>query len=357
MNHEHLDVITVDISDIDINDDAPIIVEQDIDNNNDYAEEENYYNSIERIAYKDPQVIELDISPNILEKYSFLSELPTGVAVMGGVSRSIARELLTNEIEPIRDIDLISVSEYGGNDLSEETRHQLSVKYMPDDYSFGHGMENSSKDNYFRTRDFTINETLVIGNKLLISQQAIDDFKENVIRPTYYEMPTEDHWLNGKLVVKALLMQVMMTNITDSVPCIEDMVVHDDGVPNFYLALGLNKALDRGSDVARKFTASLIEWGMLPQGLIDMPKAAARYLSWAVGDFIFRPSNKKQAFDSVIADLDGYYQPIPKSMKDYYTSDQTIKSAMQEYESPRQGDEEVIQGDYDNNDYKWINGN
>ena len=64
----------------------------------------------QRVEYSDQksrfEVIALP--PEIREKYAFLEELPENVGVIGGMARSIARDVSTGEQEPIRDIDFVN---------------------------------------------------------------------------------------------------------------------------------------------------------------------------------------------------------------------------------------------------------
>ena len=120
--------------------------------------EEQHYGE-ERAAFDGEKLTlqEIPLPAEILEHYSFLSELPHGVAVMGGVARSIAREIITGEREPTRDIDLVNiVDEEGNSEADHDTLDALSRKFMPNDYAFGHGIKNDTLDHYFKTRDFTI---------------------------------------------------------------------------------------------------------------------------------------------------------------------------------------------------------
>lgn len=75
---------------------------------------------------------------------------------------------------------------------------------MPDDYSFGYGVGQDTLDNYFATRDFTVNQCLIKDGKLLVS-----DLAENIIRPTYYELPYDGDNLSGRLFLKAIMMQTV----------------------------------------------------------------------------------------------------------------------------------------------------
>jgi hypothetical protein len=104
-----------------------------------------------------------------------------------------------------------------------------------------------------------------------------------------------------------------------------------------------------------KLTNELIEWNMLPDVFKDRPKYAARYLAAQVGDFVFRPSNEREDFESEVCDMNGYYQSATKAMNSYHSNNKTIEDAIDEYQSPRFKDEEVVYGKYDDNDYRWVN--
>lgn len=100
------------------------------------------------------------LPPDVIEKYPFLSELPHDVGVMGGMARSIARKMIAGDDEPIRDIDLVHIPNPNSPDSSDdETLDKLAQTYMADDYTYGHGVQTESLDNYFRTRDVTVNST------------------------------------------------------------------------------------------------------------------------------------------------------------------------------------------------------
>lgn len=108
-----------------------------------YSEYEEQHYGEERTDFDEEKLTlqEIPLPAEILERYSFLSELPHGIAVMGGVARSIAREIITGEREPIRDIDLVNITDEEGNsEVDDDTLDELSRKFMPDDYTFGHGV-------------------------------------------------------------------------------------------------------------------------------------------------------------------------------------------------------------------------
>lgn len=305
------------------------------------------------------ELISMDIPRHIMERLSFLSELPSGVAVMGGVARSVAREIITGDREPMRDIDLVNiVDEDGESDVSAETLNELSRKYMPDDYSFGHGMDSTTIEEYFGSRDFTINQVLLMGGKLLVSNVAYNDFEENIIRPTYYEMPYSEDIIGSRLFLKALMLRGVTAQISNSIPLLEDINPPEE-VGTFNIALFLNKAMSRGAETARIFTNDLVDWDVVPEGFAGRPMALAKSLLEEVYAFEFRPSTDKRFYDiKECDDIGGYF--VPSAMSEFYTSDPVVRNAIAEYDgipnlpSPyREG--ERISGHYTQEDYDEIN--
>ena len=250
-----------------------------------YDEEDGYEDNYdddygeERADFDEEKLIlqEIPLPAKILERYSFLSELPHGVAVMGGVARSIAREIITGEREPIRDIDLINITDEDGNsEVDYDSLDELSRKFMPDDYTFGHSVGNDTLDHYFRTRDFTVNQSLIKDGKLIVSDFAYNYFQENIIRPTYFEHPYDGDDISSRLFLKALMMRSVFSQISNSIPLIEDME-QPEYIGSFDIALFLNKAMSRGAKTARVFTEDLADWDIISEEYVGHPVALLRH--------------------------------------------------------------------------------
>ena len=331
------------------------------DEDEDWYEDDDYYESYEReeLIEENLELISIDIPKHIIERLPFLLELPSGIAVMGGVARSVAREMITGDREPMRDIDLVNIlDENGESKVPAEVVDELSREYMPDDYSFGHGMESTTIEDYFGSRDFTINQVLLMDGKLLVSNVAYNDFQENIIRPTYYEMPYSDYTLGSRLFLKALMLRGVVSQVSDSVPLLEDINPPDE-VGSFNIALFLNKAMSRGSETARIFVDDLADWDVIPEEYAGRPIALAKSLLEEVYAFEFRPSTDKRFYDiEECDDIGGYF--VPPAMSEFYTSDPAIREAIAEYDgipnkpSPyREG--ERISGHYTQEDYDGIN--
>ena len=363
-----------DIAELAVNGLSRVVGEQEDDTNDDdyygeenyddgeYYEEDDYDDDYgEERADFDEEKLTLQETPlpaEILERYSFLSELPHGVAVIGGVARSIAREIITGEREPIRDIDLINITDEEGNsEVDYDTLNELSRNFMPDDYTFGHGIGDDTLDHYFRTRDFTVNQSLIKDGKLIVSNFAYNDFQENIIRPTYFEHPYEGNDISSRLFLKALMMRSVFSQISDSIPLIEDME-RPEYIGSFDIALFLNKAMSRGARTARIFTEDLADWDIISEEYAGRPVALAEALLEDVHTFEFRPSTDERFKDiQECEDMDGFF--IPPAMSHYHASNPVIRRAIAEYEDgldePIDSGEERVSGYYTQAEYDEIN--
>ena len=362
--------------------------ENEYDDNDDFEEEENYENEYddedERIEFRDSykRINQVPLTPEIYERFPFLHELPQGIAVMGGVARSIARQFLTGDIEPIRDIDLVRIDDREGDQsVSPEELDRLSQKFMPEDYAFGHGIQSESFEHYFRTRDFTVNESLILNNQLYFTESAKNDFLENIIRPTYNELPNYQDELSSRLFLKALMMQSVIAEFTDSIPTLED-INYVDRIRTFDIALMLNKCISRGAEVAQSFTTNLVDWDVISEDFLGRPLAAARDLRQDLYNFNYYPSAYKPNQDSSSneksdQEIKEYLKSInfkefdlPDSMSRFHTSDPSLRLAIKEYEEgstdqirlpldkvPIDPDDypERFHGQYEDYDFDFIN--
>jgi hypothetical protein len=109
---------------------------------------------------------------------------------------------------PIRDIDLVAIKDLSP-DLSKA--EELAQQYMPRDFSYGDGVELiEDTDIYFQERDFTLNEVLLVGNRLYVSTGALKAIEEHIICGSQYELDLFNGWLGPKLALKSLLLQAVL---------------------------------------------------------------------------------------------------------------------------------------------------
>lgn len=231
---------------------------------------------------------EFDVEPEVLERLG-LPELPDGYGLIGGAARAVALRVLFDETSPIRDIDIAAFEDLKP-DL--ELAMQLAEEYMPDDLTYGHGVQEVNLEEYFKSRDLTINELAVVDGKLRISKQCFDDLRDKVVRPSKFEQYEEDGkiFVGPKTATKCLLMQsVFETHFGKSELADVDDVSFTE-VSDFYIALGLNKAFQYGTAVTGHFANQLFKKGILSLESDRNPyKLAEELQSYVL--FVFRGSD------------------------------------------------------------------
>lgn len=127
------------------------------------------------------------------------------------------------------------------------------AQYMSDDYAYGHGIGTTDIDAYFATRDFTINEVIVVDGMIISTEQADEDLRERTVRACEYEL--ENGCIGPKLKTKAKLLaavyDVMYGRGHDETP------PSWDEPRDFYWALALNKAFQYGTEFTERFMERL----------------------------------------------------------------------------------------------------
>ena len=252
--------------------------------------------------------VDVTVSPADAEymKELGLDTLPDGVAVMGGAARAILMRSRYGMDVPIRDIDLVAIKGlYGGDDA---LLSRLSADYMPDDYSYGHGVDVQAMDAYFVTRDFTLNEILVVDGMVIATQRAGADIATHTIRATEFEIDPYSDKIGPKLKMKAALLAAVFEEApgvaTDATP--ESWYVGD-----FYIALALNKAFQYGESVTRRFMARM---GYSEATHGDLYEKAINEATKLIGetDFEFRGSD-------IADEIMGYSMPEDQEFDSVYT--------------------------------------
>lgn len=330
------------------------------------------------------------VPEELLEEYGIPKDLPQGVCVMGGTARSLARRMISGDREPVRDLDLVHITELSSPDqpLSKEELDEVSKKYMPDDFTYGHGIQTERIEDYFGSRDLTINQCLLSGNRLLMTRAAYDDFQENIIRPTYYEKRYEDDICHDRLLMRSLLLQTVLRESTESYPTLEEFTIYDDDdenyfeeeeedddrdetitylVDNFEQVVTLNKAMSRGVKTAQNFTKTLAEWGIINPKFVEQPMMLAKELNTRLRyPFVYRPLDSPMEDpldDSLNDDRQNNYNSLAElepGSANYYANDPAVRQAMREYDSqPTRAAlatrQEPQGATYSLADYEWMN--
>lgn len=222
----------------------------------------------EKLSIEIEAITTLDLPQNW--RVDEVPKLPEGYGYKGGVARAGLIYSSTGVHAPIRDLDIVSIDELNP-DIS--LAEPLAKELMPRDFAYGDGVEHI--DNifeYFETRDFTINEVLLVNGTVYASEDALRAAQERVIKGSSYELELFDGRLGPKLAAKALLLQVVLEDCTGQEWLVED--VEDTYLTDFYLALALNKALMLGENITQKFIRKLqahqhLEYDIKLEDLID----------------------------------------------------------------------------------------
>jgi len=353
----------------------------------------------------------LTIPQELLEEYNLPKGLPEEICVMGGTARSLARRMIAGDLEPVRDLDLVCIEDLGAPEagIDEGYLDAISAKYMKDDYTYGHGIQTDTLKNYFQTRDFTMNQCLITGDKLLMTRAAYNDLQENIVRPSFYEQKGVDDYCGGRLFLKALLIKTRLDMTTASCPTLEDFAVYtynDDKIDEkkfqtedaetddakvvwssewydtergnyelmrrglsrhwgarirrpsvFDQALTLNKAMSADVATAVHFTEVLAEWGIIDAEYERRPMTLAKsYNEYLRHPFKFRPltKNEERVTNENFENLD----ELHPGLTNYQTQDSAMRQALNDYESiavDYNNGDEVRSGQYTDRDYAWMN--
>ncbi len=221
--------------------------------------------------------------------YAATSELPDGYGFKGGSARAVLREVLGLKVIPPRDIDVIRLSAeepYKGADT------EIAQKYMAQDFEFGDGVELvDSTTDYLNTRDFTINELYTSNSQIFATEECIRDTIRNIIRITEYERISysEIGEIGPKMKAKTLRLHAeqMYSIGVSSIPEDDRNEIEKSFINPFWLAVQLDRAFERGHEVAEKFTQLLIENNVIPEHVKDS-RDLGDFLLSEVYDFRFR---------------------------------------------------------------------
>lgn len=195
-------------------------------------------------------------------------DLPKGYAVKGGAARVLLYWSLgiTHSVMEPRDIDIVSLQE----DSPEYLDKELAQKYMPGDYKHGKGVEEL-EDDYFDTRDFSVNEVLFYDNKLYVSKQCVLDSVRGIIRFTEFEYNERGNSygekVNSKLLSKALrlLSEMEARGLHWSLAEEQLDVFEVRGIYPFFILLHLDRAYQQGEEIAQTFFEKLKERDLIPE--------------------------------------------------------------------------------------------
>lgn len=184
-----------------------------------------------------------------------LPKLPIGYGFKGGSARIALLNVLgvnTSKLNP-RDFDIVRI---GGSKSEKDL--ELAARLMPDDFKYGHGVElQPDYETYFNTRDLTVNEIILSGNKLTFSKIAFTDLQSGTVRlSTLYSK--DIHKLNPKLICKMLRIKAELESlgINGKLVLPEKLPLLEQSDKDFYF----KRCLELGEQVAQIYSELLSQY-------------------------------------------------------------------------------------------------
>ncbi len=187
-------------------------------------------------------------------------KLPEFYGFKGGTARELlCNKLALRDFRAPRDLDLVRRGSFY-RPLDE----LVAREFMPHDYRHGARVELiRSMSRYLSSRDITINEICAFHAEINVSLLGALDAAGNVIRPSRYRGGSihRQPSLDGKIFLKMVRLFAEAENFGDSAILvgIPDTVIFSE----VDLAINLDKAFQRGSQVARLFISTLVHLGAL----------------------------------------------------------------------------------------------
>ncbi|MFH1315666.1 MAG: hypothetical protein ABIH67_04720 [Candidatus Uhrbacteria bacterium] len=214
--------------------------------------------------------------------------LPAGYGYKGGAARSLLlRSLGIDPAYQPRDVDLIRFSEEEPEPGMDD---YLAQEYSPEDFSAvieGQGRDSVEKmkdvDRYLQTRDFTLNELYATDDEVVATRECLLDSVRRIIHLTEYEYNMFPDRIGSKMLAKAVFLYAEAIERWGEAEITHDLAYEYQFVPPFYLAVHLDKAFERGPEVAKRYVQELMKREQLPDDIIT-PEDAADYLLSLIRD-------------------------------------------------------------------------
>ena len=187
--------------------------------------------------------------------------IPEDYGLKGGAARErLIGALGIRDTRPPRDIDLIRRGRFA---RPEDDAHART--FMTRDYLHGARVELVRDLNrYLSSRDLTINEVASFDTTLSVSLLGLLDTFGHVLRPSYYRGGTlhKKPSLDGRILLK--MIRLYAEGICADEGWTMVGIPEETSLSEFDLAVHINKAFQRGRDVAERFLESCALLSVIP---------------------------------------------------------------------------------------------
>ena len=211
-----------------------------------------------------------------------LPPVPEGYGFKGGVARKALAQTLRLNISTaaVRDIDLLRTIETPGDQDAS-----LAHRYMPDDLTFSEfGIEILDVEaGYFGSRELTLNEVLLLGDRLTVSHACLLDTLGLTLRVTKAHLTKNRGHVHPGVALKTLRFAANLA-AEGNKPRVLPLRVTPRPMRHgfdFYVALHLSRAFENGEVVAAHYLRLVAERGLLKRARLPesaTPRSAARIL-------------------------------------------------------------------------------
>ena len=172
-----------------------------------------------------------------------------GIYSKGGLARGCLLKYIsinegTNFSPTIRDHDIFCTLKRNELPVSNEELRAIDVRY--EDIEFG------TLNDYFNTRDITLNECLLSREKLIFTRNAYLAAKKQIIQPSKYEV--NESSVSGRLYVRMIL---FATRYNYTIP----KQIKHDSIDEFQLFVCLIKAFELG--IESDFFVNCYKYGIV----------------------------------------------------------------------------------------------
>ncbi len=252
-----------------------------------------------------------------VKKHFSSVRIPVGYGYRGGAARALLlRNLgIDSSYEP-RDIDVVRLP---GTEERLGQDEEVAKQFMSDDFEHGHGVEVlKNVQEYFSSRDLTINEVLATDMEILLTKTALLDSVRHILRVT----PFERHDYSSGRTLGPKMLSKLLRFYSESIHRygdaelgeVEDWEYEENFISPFWLALQLDRALEVNAFVAEQYILEVKRRNLLPEK-IQTVQDAVDYFSKELsnGNFYFRHAPVQQ-FVEEYERIGEAYERLPKRM-------------------------------------------
>ena len=246
-----------------------------------------FYKTIKQAisAHPDDEVGKVEYERITLYKFpvkTHFSErrLPKGYLYKGGAARALLGRALGTDTQVPRDVDIVRFGEEPQPGMDK----QIEQEFSPEDAALGGGVEWMMEARYFFTRDVTLNEVVASDTEIVASAECVLDTVRRIIRMAPYEREKyegEEGTPDQKILARMMLFYAEHIERYDEAAfdTSTDKQLESAFISPFYMAVQLDKACQKGGNVARHYIDEIRKRGQVPEYLESIEDVAGYLLS------------------------------------------------------------------------------